>query len=165
MTKIQLIDNTKEQFLELLSSKKSGGSISAASTLAGVSRQTIYNWRMEDNSFDQAIIHAMQEGKTQIADLAEQALIKRIEAGDTTAVIFTLKTLRSARYGDKEERNDEYRKQNEKTPEVKSITDPEQIYLKVKLVLWHCETVARQADVLTPKLEVMFSKLKQIVHW
>lgn len=165
MTKIQLIDNTKEQFLELLASKKSGGSISAASSLAGVSRQTIYNWRMEDRSFDQAIIHAMQEGKTQIADLAEQALIKRIEAGDTTAVIFTLKTLRSDRYGDKEERNEEYRRQNEKTPEVQSVKDPEQIYLKVKLVLWHCETIARQANVMTPELEAMFSKLKQIVHW
>src|SRR3989344_4096977 len=93
---------TKEEFLEILQSDKSAGSISLAALLSGVSRQTIYNWRNEDYIFDDEVVKASHEGKTIIADLAEQALIKRIKAEETTAIIFTLKTLRRKYYGENE---------------------------------------------------------------
>ena len=160
MANIQLINETKKNFLELLASKKSGGSISMASSLVGISRQTIYDWRKDDSDFDQGIIDAMREGKTQIADLAEQALVKRIEAGDTTAVIFTLKTLRSNRYGDKDERREEEKRVNEKSPQARQIETPERFLLYFNMVIWNLEHLAKEAEVYTPEIEEMFKRIK-----
>lgn len=77
----------KKLFLNALS--KSMGIINAAMQAAGVqSRATIKNWRDKDPKFDSA----MRECESIAGDYVETQLFKRIQSGDTTAIIFYCKT-------------------------------------------------------------------------
>ena len=100
MAKKVVKQKTKDEFLKLLASDRASGNISIAAQLSGLSRQTIYNWRQDDFEFNYEVDQAIKNGKIIIADIAEQALLKRINSGDTTAIIFTLKSLRSKYYGE-----------------------------------------------------------------
>lgn len=90
----------KKKFLESLSAPHSAGNISYACKKTGLSRQTIYNWQNEDKEFKAEMEKCIQEGKSSIADLAEEALVKKIKEGNITAIIFTLKSLRRDYYGE-----------------------------------------------------------------
>lgn len=153
---------TKDKFLKVLESEKAAGSITSAALLAGVSRQTIYNWRKEDYYFDEAVIEAIHQGKAVIADMAEQALIKKIKDGDTTAIIFTLKTLKSNYYGEREERKDEERKLNRYAPEAESLKTPERAALNASMYITYCKLLAEKGNVYTPEIKEMFEKLSAI---
>jgi len=59
-----------------------------ACAAVGVNRQTFYNWYADDPDFRQAI----DEGKEAQVDWAEDKLMKLIDAGDTFATTFYLKT-------------------------------------------------------------------------
>lgn len=74
----------KENFLEAL--KKSGGVVTPASNAVGISRQTYYNWRQEDPEFAAACDETLELA----LDLAESALLRNIQAGDTKAIKFFL---------------------------------------------------------------------------
>lgn len=76
----------KEDFLAALS--RCRGIVSRAAEATGVSRTTYYNWRREDASFRSRADAVLEEQ----ADFVEGALLERIAAGDTTAIIFYLKT-------------------------------------------------------------------------
>jgi pyocin large subunit-like protein len=69
---------------------KTYGIVTAAAKTVGIDRTTHKRW-MEDDPEYAAAVQAI-EPETLIVDFAEHALLKRITAGDTTAIIFTLKT-------------------------------------------------------------------------
>jgi len=66
--------------------------ISAACRQVGIDRRTFYRWR-KSSSFSQALEDAIQER----IDQAESALFRNIQAGDTTSIIFFLKTIGKSR--------------------------------------------------------------------
>ena len=79
----------KEDYLEAL--KQSAGLITQACRKVGIgSRQTILNWRHKDPKFDAACIEAEKEACETALDLAEGALMRNIQAGDTKAIRFYL---------------------------------------------------------------------------
>ena len=77
----------KKAFLEAL--QKSLGIINSAMQAIGIqSRATIKNWRDNDPKFDAA----MREVESVAGDYVETQLFKRIQSGDTAAIIFYCKT-------------------------------------------------------------------------
>jgi hypothetical protein len=55
----------------------------------GIDRSTYYRWLENDPSFSQAV----QEARDEKLDFIEDQLLGKIAEGDTTAIIFALKTL------------------------------------------------------------------------
>ena len=82
------MDKKKLAFIQ--SYKDSFGNITVATKNIGVTRQTYYDWIKADPEF-KAAIDAIEPDEL-IVDFAENALMKKISKGDTTAIIFTLKT-------------------------------------------------------------------------
>ena len=80
------IQKDKEKLLASL--KDSSGIVTYACEKAGFSRQTFYRWYKEDPEFK---ARADDIGELQI-DVAEASLLKKIQNGDTAAIIFYLKT-------------------------------------------------------------------------
>lgn len=76
----------KKEMLESL--KASGGNVSEACDSLGISRTTHYTWLKEDEDYRQSV-EDISEGTI---DFVEGQLQKRIKDGDTTAMIFFLKT-------------------------------------------------------------------------
>lgn len=69
--------------------KSTLGIVQTATEKVGITRQTHYNWLKEDESYREAV-----ENISEIKlDFVESALFKKIQAGDTTAIIFAAKTL------------------------------------------------------------------------
>lgn len=66
---------------------KSFGNLSLASKALGVDRVTLYKW-IEQEALEQAVI----EGRNTRLDFVESKLDQKIDSGDTTAIIFFLKT-------------------------------------------------------------------------
>ena len=78
----------KKAFLEAF--KKTFGNVSASCEAVGMSRTQYYRYMKNDAEFKEEI--DLIEPNELILDFAENALMKRIASGDTTAIIFTLKT-------------------------------------------------------------------------
>ncbi len=81
--------NDKKKQLLIDSLRKTLGNITGACSRAGVSRGTFYAWLKEDEEFAAEFDVIRNEERK---DYLENALYKRCEAGDTTAIIFALKT-------------------------------------------------------------------------
>lgn len=82
-------DDIQKDKMKLLESlKDSSGIITYACEKAGISRQTYYRWYREDPEFK---ARADDISELQI-DVAEASLLKKIQKGDTAAIIFYLKT-------------------------------------------------------------------------
>lgn len=89
------MDINKKEFLEAL--RKTMGNVSKACEKVGVSRQTFYNWKENDPEFLDGCLNV----KASAIDMTESALLKQITEGNTTAIIFYLKTQAKDRgYGD-----------------------------------------------------------------
>lgn len=86
MTEKPTTEERKEKFLQAF--KNSLGIVSAACEMAGVSRKSYYRWIEGDEDFA-AKIKDMADFQ---CDFVESKLLKKIEEGDTTAIIFYLKT-------------------------------------------------------------------------
>ena len=56
----------------------------------GVSRQTFYRWKSEDEEFKKKVEEIMSIGIESINDLAESTLIKHIKSGDVSCTKFWL---------------------------------------------------------------------------
>ena len=78
----------KKKFLEAY--EMAFGNISRACKAVNMSRQTFYQWKAADAKFAQALVDL--EPQEIFVDFAENALVKKIQDGDTTAIIFALKT-------------------------------------------------------------------------
>ncbi len=76
----------KAAFLEAF--RKSAGILKPACDALNIDRKTIWRWRQNDPKFDEAC----RECHEIAIDFAESALLKNIQNGDTTAIIFYLKT-------------------------------------------------------------------------
>ena len=85
------MEENKQAFLEALSA--SYGIIAEACEAMHMSRSTFYRWYKTDEEFKEQVDIVTE---TQI-DYVESKLIKNISAGDTTAIIFYLKTKGKAR--------------------------------------------------------------------
>lgn len=95
----------KAVYLEAL--RKNGGLKSAAfATAGGVTFDTIKAWKEKDPAFAEAERQALERGGEAFGDLVEGKLMQRINEGDTTAIIFALKTrFRSRGYTEHSEIN------------------------------------------------------------
>lgn len=82
------MDIKKKAFLEAY--KSTFGNVSQACQIVKMSRQTYYDWKESDKKFAEAL-NAIEPEEVFI-DFAENALTQRIQKGDTTAIIFALKT-------------------------------------------------------------------------
>jgi len=76
----------KGTFIEVF--EKKGGNIDASCKAFGISRQTFYNWKSDDQDFADKISN-VQEG---LIDFVESKLMENIKDNDTTSTIFYLKT-------------------------------------------------------------------------
>lgn len=77
------------------------GDVSLTCKKAGIGRTAFYEWLKKDEAFAAEIEQIKTE---EFADFVESALKQRIQAGDTTAIIFALKTkFRERGWSDKQE--------------------------------------------------------------
>ena len=76
----------KEEYLEAFSS--SACNVSVSCRKIGISRNTFYVWRKEDEAFNEKVI----EEEESLLDFAETMLYKGIRQGKTAELIFYLKT-------------------------------------------------------------------------
>ena len=78
----------KRAFIETF--KKTFGNISQTCKVLDMDRSTYYKWLKEDEDFKIEIESV--EPKELFLDFTESKLVEKINTGDTTAIIFTLKT-------------------------------------------------------------------------
>ena len=87
---------------------------------AGIGRSTFYRWRKEDKVFAKTAEESLQIGSSFINDMAESQLIKSIQDGNMTGIIFWLKNHHST-YANKLELTSKTRDKEELTPEQKGV--------------------------------------------
>lgn len=75
-----------KEFLEAYD--RSLGNVSTACRAVGITRRTFYNWKNGNEGFRQSV----EELDAYNLDFAETMLMKHIREGDTTSLIFYLKT-------------------------------------------------------------------------
>ena len=68
--------------------KKTLGNVSTACKGVGISRNSFYLWMKEDKKFEESV----NDIKENNIDFAESKLLQKIADGDTTCIIFYLKT-------------------------------------------------------------------------
>jgi hypothetical protein len=68
--------------------EQSMGIVTTAAKMVGLDRDVHYKWMREDQKYKEAV----QSLEGAALDFAESKLLKQIEGGDTTAIIFYLKT-------------------------------------------------------------------------
>ena len=84
--KLKALRGKKKLMYEALRSQL--GVVTSACKLVGISRQTHYRWLREDENYKAWI----EQIPDITLDFAETALLKQIKEGNTTAIIFYLKT-------------------------------------------------------------------------
>ena len=80
------MDTKKKKVLQAL--EKLDGHISQACKGAGISRSIFYLWKDQDKEFADAVEEIVEAS----IDLVEGKLMEKIKDGDTTCIIFFLKT-------------------------------------------------------------------------
>ena len=80
----------RQQQEKLLEALAESGNVSFACKKAGVSRDTYYRWRKEDEEFHDKVGTAIASGKEFVNDLAHNQLIRNIQNGDMGAIKFQL---------------------------------------------------------------------------
>lgn len=99
MTKTEKEETKKRLIAEIISTR--GFKTLACSSL-GVNPRTFRKWVAEDAKFRSAVADAVEIARELRDDIAEQKLFGRVEAGDTTAIIFYCKTrLKDRGYSEK----------------------------------------------------------------
>ncbi len=92
MTKKKLNTKKSRQAAWLQAFKSNFFNITKACQNIGIDRSTFYRW-LDDTTFSQSV----QEAKEEKIDFIESQLLKKIKEGDTTSIIFALKTLGKSR--------------------------------------------------------------------
>jgi hypothetical protein len=122
MTSTDKTDSKKKLLLEAL--EKSLGVVSTACESAGVSRDTHYRWLKEDEKYKATV----EELDNVALDFAESQLYGNIRKGDTTAIIFFLKT-RGKKRGYIERQEIDHTTQGDKINKLEiSVTSPTYAY-------------------------------------
>ena len=80
----------KRQQEKLLEALAESGNVSFACKRAGVSRDTYYRWKKDDDEFADKSILSIGSGKEFVNDLAHSQLIRNIQNGDMGAIKFQL---------------------------------------------------------------------------
>ena len=93
--------------------------VTVATERCGLSRQSVYRWRIEDSGFAEEMDKALKEGEDLINDLSEAAVITLIKEHNWPALKFWL-SKRSPKFKDKVEVSGELRVRKEDTPEDKA---------------------------------------------
>jgi len=75
---------------ELLDKLRDGNNVSTACKAVGISRQTFYRWKANDQKFDYETDRAESEGDSFMADFAENKAKEHIQKGDKKMVIYWL---------------------------------------------------------------------------
>ncbi len=89
--KLSSIDvRIRRQQEKLLEALAESGNVSFACKRAGISRDTYYRWRKEDEDFTDKAVLAIASGKEFVNDLAHSQLIRNIQNGDMGAIKFQL---------------------------------------------------------------------------
>jgi len=84
--------------------EKAGLKYAARRTVGSINWDTIELWKRQDPEFAEAEAKAIAQGTADFGDVAEAALVKQVQSGDTTAIIFVLKTrFRNRGYAEKQE--------------------------------------------------------------
>lgn len=117
----------KKQLLERLTKNFN---ISSACHAVGIDRKTFYRWTEEDHDFKQQAYENIQESKKDITDLAYNRLVKSIESGNLTAVMYWL---------------------NNKDPEIsnKTIYMTEEEIKELSTLLYNPDTLKKGQEQLT----------------
>jgi len=120
-------DKLKEQILERLTKNFT---ISSACHAVGIDRKTFYRWIDEDSEFKKEAYVNIQECKKDVTDLANNRLVKLIDNGNLTAVMFWL---------------------NNKDPEVsgKTIYISEEEITELSTLLYNPDSFKKGQELLT----------------
>lgn len=151
----------KDKFIQALLGKTSGN-ISQACQLVGRSRQAVNEWRKNDNDFDMAVQKAVVDGKEDLSDLAEDCLKKRIQNGDTTAIIFTLKSLKRDYYGEYRETKINLEQQTGNTMFEEPRTAKE-AFLQLSVMLKLTFYKAKEWGVVNEEQSQTFTRLCELI--
>lgn len=121
------MESKKIEFLDELA--KGYGIIATACERAGVGRSTYYRWRDSDAEFRE---RADEITETQV-DFVESKLLQQINDGDTTAIIFYLKTKGKKRgYNEKAAQPQQQVQPSVALPVAASAADSKKIAMKVR---------------------------------
>ena len=88
----------------------------------GIGRSTFYRWKKEDDDFSQAVEESIASGSALISDMAESQLIKSIQNGNMTGIIFWLKS-RHPSYTNKLEVTAKTKEDEALTPEQQMVVE------------------------------------------
>ncbi len=115
----------KQRFLNELLSKSVLGNVRIAAANTGVNRQLLYRWRTNDEKFAKEWDEVKKEADEALIAIAESALIGAIQAGNITAIIFTLKARAPERWGESQRKIGNGRIEDEYTvsPEFSAAMD------------------------------------------
>ncbi len=84
-----MLQSTRIRKRAMINAMKSTlGNVTASADVVGIDRSLHYKWMKSDEKYRNMI----KENLERSIDFVEAALFKRIQAGDTTAIIFYLKT-------------------------------------------------------------------------
>lgn len=80
-------DRVQDKFLEEL---KKIPIVQVACEKVGISRQSVYRWRMEDENFRLFMDVALEEGEALVNDMSESKLLAHIKEGHFSSIRFWL---------------------------------------------------------------------------
>lgn len=86
-----LAKKTTEQKLAILEHLAKCCIVQLACERTGVGRSTYYKWLSEDEEFKESAEKAINAGRAYLNDIAFSGLLKKIQEGNMTAIIFLLK--------------------------------------------------------------------------
>lgn len=86
-----------ERFLDVLAERPF---INYACKKSGISRAAVYRWMKDNRHFKRKVDKALQVGRENIVEIAEVALLKKVQEGNVVAIKFALSNL-SKRYRSK----------------------------------------------------------------
>lgn len=80
-------DETKEK---LLSELEKTGNIYVSCSKVGINRSTYHRWKKEDQRFRKRAERAERDGRANLCDIAEHALLIKVKEKDMTAIKYAL---------------------------------------------------------------------------
>lgn len=123
---------TEQSFLDQLEKVPN---ISLACEKLGLSRNTIYRWRREDDAFNQRVNGALTGGILNVNDLAESKLIGLINQGSIRAIMYWL-----------ENNNSRYSK-----PNLKEFREKNNIPQPITSIQYHIYETGEIIEMKVPK--------------